>query len=384
MKFLIYTNILTPYRRYFYDLFYQECLRNGDEFRVLVMANTESGRSWTYTELCTEYTALLEGRTLFDKGEVHIHYNLNLKKQLRLFKPDIVVCAGSYLCPGTWTVARLKKELRYVCAYWSESHLNEERNYDSIKLKVRECLRNKFYKKYDAFWFSGTLSKEFILKYAKKNAELFFLPNLIDEKKYAVAQENFDNELHSAYDMNASKTIFFCPARLVPVKGICEFLDLISKSEYKERAIIVIAGSGPLKDIINQKASEYSVDVRLIGEKKQDEIINLYSVADIFLLPSLSDANPLTCVEALWAGLPLFISNRCGNYPEAVNQGQNGYVFSYEEPSKAIEMFDSLVKCLPNWKEGAKKISIEIANNLYCSESVVKRLHSQLSEYIKA
>lgn len=383
MKILIYTNILTPYRKYFYDLFYQECLRNGDDFRVLVMANTELGRSWTYTELCSEYTTLLTGHT-FDKGEVHIHYNSDLGKQLWSFKPDVVVCAGSYLCPGTWTVTRLKRKLGYVCAYWSESHLNEERNYDSLKIKVREHLRNKFYKKYDAFWFSGTLSKEFILKYAKPDAKLFFLPNLIDEKKYSVAQENVDNKLRNKYNISASKTIFFCPARLVPVKGICEFLDLISKSECKETATIVIAGGGPLKEIINKKAIEYNVDIRLIGEKEQNEIINLYSIADIFLLPSLSDANPLTCVEALWAGLPLFISDHCGNYPEVIRQGQNGYVFSYEKSSKAIEMFDSLVKCSLNWKEEAKKISIEIANNLYCSEFVVKRLHSQLSEYVKA
>lgn len=382
MKFLIYTNILTPYRRYFYDLFYQECLKNGDSFRVLVMAKTELGRSWVYTELCSEYTTLLDGCT-FDKGEVHIHYNSDLVKQLQLFKPDIVVCAGSYLCPGTWTVTRLKRQLKYVCAYWSESHLNEERNYDSLKLKVREYLRNKFYKKYDAFWFSGALSKEFILKYARPNAELFFLPNLIEEKKYSAAQKNGGNELRSVYNITSLKTIFFCPARLVPVKGICEFLDLIAASKYKENVTIVIAGNGPLKDTINKKAIDYSIDVRLIGEKKQSEIIDLYSIADVFLLPSLSDANPLTCVEALWTGLPLFISNHCGNYPEVVKQGQNGYVFSYEDSSKAIEMFDSLIECSPDWKERAQKVSIDIANDLYSSESVVKRLHSQLSKYVK-
>lgn len=32
MKIVLYTNIMTLYRKYFYDLFYDACVRNGDEF----------------------------------------------------------------------------------------------------------------------------------------------------------------------------------------------------------------------------------------------------------------------------------------------------------------------------------------------------------------
>ena len=34
MNIAIYTNILTPYRKYFYDLFYECCLESGHEFNV--------------------------------------------------------------------------------------------------------------------------------------------------------------------------------------------------------------------------------------------------------------------------------------------------------------------------------------------------------------
>lgn len=51
-------------------------------------------------------------------------------------------------------------------------------------------------------------------------------------------------------------------------------------------------------------------------------MIELYSISDVFVLPSISDANPLTCIEALWTELPLFISENCGNYPEVIEQGK--------------------------------------------------------------
>lgn len=54
----------------------------------------------------------------------------------------------------------------------------------NIKNTIREMVRKKFYKKYDGFWYAGELSKEFIMKYAIKDAKYCFVPNLIDERVY--------------------------------------------------------------------------------------------------------------------------------------------------------------------------------------------------------
>ena len=112
MNIVIYTNILTPYRKYFYDLFYECCSEIGHEFNVLVMAETEDNRTWKYTDLESSYTTLLDSRTI-SKGETYIHINSNLMERIRLLQPDIVVVAGSYLCPGAWEIARNKKKYGY-------------------------------------------------------------------------------------------------------------------------------------------------------------------------------------------------------------------------------------------------------------------------------
>lgn len=378
MNIAIYTNILTPYRKYFYDLLYECCSESGHGFNVLVMAETEDNRTWKYSDLESSYTTLLDSRTI-SKGETYIHINSNLMERIRLLQPDIVVVAGSYLCPGAWKIARNKKKYGYKCLFWSESHLHEQKGNSKIKNAIREIVRKKFYKKYDGFWYAGELSKEFITKYAISDAQYCFVPNLIDESVY---QNSYNmpkaqkQDIRQSLKIGNDKKILFCPARLSPVKGILEFLDILEKLDQKQNVVFLVAGDGELKRDIEDKAKEKKLDVRLLGNKNQGEMVELYGVADIFVLPSLSDPNPLTCIEALWAGLPLFISEHCGNYPEVIDFGNNGFVFSYENVDKASDLLEKL---LPQ-SELMREQSIYKAMNQYNSKSVTKRIIAECLE----
>lgn len=384
MHFVIYTNILTPYRKYFYDLLYKTCTAREDQFHVLVMAETEPDRPWKYENLKGDYTILLKNKMIC-KGGTYIHINSNLMDTLKALKPDVVVCAGSYLCPGVWKIARSKDKQNYKVIYWSESHLNEVKKNGAVKLFVREFLRNRIYKMFDGFWYAGKLSREFDEKYAASDATYHFLPNLVEEARYSVYADSEERaHLRQKYKIPDDKIGFICPARLIPVKGILEFLDLLKECPSKEKAVIMIAGNGELKNPIEKKAAEDGLDVRLLGQKTQDETIELYMASDIFLLPSLSDPNPLTCIEALWAKKPLLISEHCGNYPETVRPGENGYVFSYSDKVTAIQYIELMINSDACWRKKAGQISGKIAQNIYSSVEVTKRIVEEMEQmYLK-
>lgn len=376
MNIAIYTNILTPYRKFFYDSLYKECKKNGDNFNVLLMAETEPNRKWKYNDLKTEYTILLQNKT-FVRDEIYIHFNKNLRQVLEELKLDILICAGSYLCPGIWWALNLEKKLGYKTYFWSESHLNEEKNYSSLKVKIRDFIRKIIYRKFDGFWYAGELSKKFIERYSKIGADMYFMPNLIEESKYETTSylsKTEKNRLRSFYKIEKDKIVFICPARLSKVKGIDKFLSIFARSYEKNKVIILIAGEGELKEDIECQIKKLDIDVRLLGFQNQKSIIELYGISDVFLLPSLSDPNPLTCIEALWSGLPLLISEHCGNYPEVVKQGENGYVFSYKDEAKILEYLNLLINSDENWKINASNISKKIAKEKYLSKLVVENL----------
>ena len=109
------------------------------------MAETEDNRTWKYTDLESSYTTLLDSRTI-SKGETYIHINSNLMERIRLLQPDIVVVAGSYLCPGAWEIARNKKKYGYKCLFWSESHLHEQKRNSNIKILFEKWFARNFTK----------------------------------------------------------------------------------------------------------------------------------------------------------------------------------------------------------------------------------------------
>lgn len=385
MKIILLTNILTPFRIFFYDKLYEEYKSKGIDFRVIVMTPREPGRTWEYDDYKRDYTILLKG-VLKKISGIDVIINPNILRVLKELSPNIVICAGSYMLPSVWATLALKNKLDYKVLYWSESHLNEERSYGRLKLIVRKFFRENVIKKFDGFWYAGKMSKEFLDKYSKKDSYYVFVPNLIDETQYfkATLKTNTEKEfIKERYGLNNKNRIMICPARLSKEKGILEFLEIFRKCKEKNNITIIIPGMGGLENKIKDMAITYNIDLRLLGFKNQQDMIELYSIADIFVLPSLSDPNPLSCIEASWAGKPLIVSTHVGNYPEIVEVNKNGYVFSYKEEDKAIEMIDIMINKSMDELKGFGEKSLNIAKEKYNSKFVVNRVAEETLEILK-
>jgi glycosyltransferase involved in cell wall biosynthesis len=63
--------------------------------------------------------------------------------------------------------------------------------------------------------------------------------------------------------------------------------------------------------------------VRLRGAVSRDELPEVYASADVFALPTLSDAHPQVVYEAMACGVPVVVTDRCGT---PVHDGVNGIV----------------------------------------------------------
>lgn len=385
MKIILLTNILTPFRIFFYDKLYEEYKSKGIDFKVIVMTPREPGRTWRYEDYKRDYTILLKG-ILKKVSGIDVIINPDIFNMLKEISPNIVICAGSYMLPSVWATLALRNKLGYKVLYWSESHLNEKRSYGKLKLIVRELFRENVIKKFDGFWYAGKMSKEFLDKYSKKDSYYVFVPNTIDETQYFKANLKTDNEkklIKERYGLNDNNTIMICPARLSKEKGILEFGEIIKRCKGKDNITIMIPGIGELENKIKDMAITYNIDLRLVGFKNQEEMIDLYSISDIFVLPSLSDPNPLSCIEASWAGKPLIVSTHVGNYPEIVDINKNGYVFNYKEEDKAVEIIDIMIKKNKSELKKFGNKSLNIAKEKYNSKLVVNRIAEETLEILK-
>ncbi len=135
-----------------------------------------------------------------------------------------------------------------------------------------------------------------------------------------------------------NKKVIFHPARMGLAKG-CDIsvkaMRLVVK-KYPD-AMLVLAGTGNIVDWANsqQKDIAYIVDLmKGLGVKNNifidmftlDEMVKLYSIADICLYPSsVGEPFGLTMLESLASAKPMIVTNS-GGMPEIIQDGINGYV----------------------------------------------------------
>ena len=116
-----------------------------------------------------------------------------------------------------------------------------------------------------------------------------------------------------------------------------------------------------LKEEIERYASANHIDVRLTGFLNQDQVTDYLALADWFLLPSLSDPNPLSVIEAMWAGLPLACSKYVGNNPETLTDGVNGFLFDTLDKGEMEETLKKIKEADEDWLKKAGEASLEVA-----------------------
>lgn len=382
---VLLTNILSPYRKAFYQAMYEQGSAYDIDFRVLLMNDTESDRQWRYEEYCGDYSTLLKKKVLFGKAD-SLYINTDLKEQLNQLKPDVLVLSGSYTFLPVWQVLKWSKKNRNCrLLFWSESHLDEMRDYHRIKYMIRDLVRKTFYSKMEGFWHPGQKAKELIQKYAKKDAFYIQVPNLIENQMFQKLAEQCAGrtvDIRNKYHLSTDKKLFFAPMRLSKVKGILSFLEMIGSLpiEYKQKVQFAIAGEGELQQEIGQYIDEHNMDVVLLGYRSNAEVGELMCSSDVVFLSSLSDPNPLTCIEALWCKKPLYVSRHVGNAPEVIKSGENGYVFAYENEEDALRKLKCLIDADASWYQHAAEVSETIANEQFDVVKNTDRILKTLTE----
>lgn len=96
-------------------------------------------------------------------------------------------------------------------------------------------------------------------------------------------------------------------------------------------ARIAIAGRGSQEEPLRRLAHELGLAERVHLLGLRDDVDTILTAADIFVQPSLSEGLPLAVLEAMAFGLPV-VATRVGGVPEAVVDGDTGYLVPAGDP----------------------------------------------------
>lgn len=110
--------------------------------------------------------------------------------------------------------------------------------------------------------------------------------------------------------------------RLSAEKGVTTLLDAWRRLPAQP---LVIAGDGPLFDVVARTAREIGPHIRVLGAVDRHEVQRLMGEAAFLVVPSeWYEGFPMTVVEAYARGLPVLASN-IGSLGEVVQDGRTGW-----------------------------------------------------------
>lgn len=152
-------------------------------------------------------------------------------------------------------------------------------------------------------------------------------------------------------------------------KGFNYIQELVNDFELKSTCEFVAVG--------NFKNSKKNNGVIYLGSiNSEDRISQIYSSADIYLLPSREDNLPNVMLESLAAGTPIVAFN-IGGIKDLVINGFNGFL-SDELSAKGLK--ESLSKCISNINKFNNK---EISQNLISKYNIEAQAKSYIKLYIE-
>ncbi len=152
--------------------------------------------------------------------------------------------------------------------------------------------------------------------------EIEVIPNFIDLDRFKRSDKD---HFRKAIGEEGEKIIVhvsnFREVKRVP--DVVSIFNYLLKQGIKAKLLLV--GDGPDRSRTENRCREMGIcdQVRFLG--KQEQVEEILSVADLFVIPSGSETFGLAALEAMGCGVPV-ISSNIGGLPEVNIHGETGYL----------------------------------------------------------
>lgn len=343
MKIVVVHNIPSPYRLHLFEKMYAWLSSRGIGFEVNFMSDMSKGHgerplAWRNPKMSFPH------RYWKDCGIGCHHFNLGLVLKVLLHRQDVLL-VGSAFDTFTGILVSIFGRAKVKIA-WTEGNTKTIGKMNGLKGFVKRLV----FSRYDYVAVPGLEGERYIAAHQSmtkmKMPKPILLPNLVDETRFKPrgmwSQEEIER-IRAEIGCSDSSKMCIIPARLEWYKGLLEMLSCLTPEILSDWKILIM-GSGSLREEVESSIAIRGLSGHIIIKDliPYSEMPLYYAAADLFLLPSLMDRNPLSVIEAVHSGLPVALSDQVGNVHEGVHDGVNGWVL----PVKDSERFGRILNAV--------------------------------------
>lgn len=220
--------------------------------------------------------------------------------------------------------------------------------------------------------------KDQTLELIQPNQTIETVYNFVDEREYYPRD---GRELREAFGIEPDEKVLVHVSNFRKVKHVPDVIDTFIKTRKYVKSKLLLIGDGPEKHEAMQLAKQtpYGEDILFLG--KQENLAELYAMADLKLLMSEKEAFGLVLLEAMACGVP-GIGTRIGGIPEVICHEKNGYIVELGDTDQAAHHAISLL--LDDEKlQLFRKRAIQSVQNRFHSEKIVEQYEALYEKVVQ-
>lgn len=171
------------------------------------------------------------------------------------------------------------------------------------------------------------------------------IPNGIDVDLFDAAEQlDFRRE----FGVPRDRPVIFFSGRMEPRKGVHLLKDIAASILERHDVALVLAG----QDLFNYvsatllpylQSKQLRGSIHYLGKLDLAQVRSGLCQSDIFLLPSVWENCPYSCLEAMAAGRAIVCSNQ-GGMPELIQDGENGLLAESGDSASYVAQLERLIE----------------------------------------
>ena len=168
--------------------------------------------------------------------------------------------------------------------------------------------------------------KKSLIRHSIKEAKIDVLYNSIDLSQFRSSHHS--SRIREEYGVPQDAFLYLFIGRLIHQKAIDVLIEAFKKVDAETYLLIV--GQGKDQDILEQEVKKNGLEKRVIFAGVRNDIPQVFSSSDCFVLPSRYEGLPLVLVEALARGMAIIVSD-FEAAKEIITHRKNGLIVPRED-----------------------------------------------------
>jgi glycosyltransferase involved in cell wall biosynthesis len=194
-----------------------------------------------------------------------------------------------------------------------------------------------------------TMNQDFAKQLAGLGARpenLRILHNAVDAQHISDTDREAVRQLKTQLGIADNQQLVIAIGRLSKEKGHRDLLlayARLLRANATHRSRLVLVGDGPERENLEQVAMALGIADRVIFSGQVSDVRPFYAMADLMVLPSLSEGSPNVLLEAMAARVPV-VSTRVGGVPEIATHQETAWLVNPHDPQALAEAMALLLR----------------------------------------